>query len=215
MAKQKQQSIIEKLLQTEDVQLKRLHSLVADSIKEEESIVQHLLHPPNEKLTTGQRIADQVAHFGGSWSFILSFLGILVLWIAFNAVALTQPHFDPYPFILLNLVLSCIAALQAPVIMMAQNRTEEKDRERAQNDYMVNLKAELEIRGLHQKIDLLQEEQMHKLMEVQVLQLRLLDRLNRRVNTQAKAFSEHLGKPLVVDPESDVPIDFDALWKKK
>jgi uncharacterized membrane protein len=103
--------------------------------------------------TFGQRMADRVASFGGSWTFILAFLAVLVMWIAVNAVRLLAAPFDPFPFILLNLVLSCVAALQAPVIMMSQGRKEEKDRARAENDYQVNLKAELEIRQLQDRID--------------------------------------------------------------
>jgi len=103
--------------------------------------------------TFGQKVADKVATFGGSWTFILSFAAFLVIWIGINVFILTNREFDPYPFILLNLILSCLAAIQAPVIMMSQNRQEEKDRERAKNDYMINLKAELEIRTLHEKLD--------------------------------------------------------------
>jgi len=110
-------------------------------------------------LTFGQRVADKVADFGGSWTFILSFMGFLALWIVANAWWLSHRSFVPYPFILLNLILSCLAALQAPVIMMSQNRQDEKDRERAKKDYMVNLKSELEIRMLHEKIDHLISEQ--------------------------------------------------------
>lgn len=113
----------------------------------------------DELLTLGQRVADRVAGFGGSWTFILSFMGFLVIWIAVNVWWFSHRAFDPYPFILLNLILSCIAALQAPVIMMSQNRQEEKDRERARKDYMVNLKSELEIRMLHEKLDHLISEQ--------------------------------------------------------
>lgn len=119
-----------------------------------------------EGLTFGQRVADRVAEFGGSWTFILTFLGFFVLWILANACWLSHRTFDPYPFILLNLILSCLAALQAPVIMMSQNRQDEKDRERAKKDYMVNLKSELEIRILHEKIDHLigeQQDMRHEL----------------------------------------------------
>ncbi len=134
----------------------------------------------DETLTVGQKISDKVASFGGSWAFILSFLGILVIWIIFNSVALTQQHFDPYPFILLNLVLSCIAALQAPIIMMSQNRKEAKDRQRSENDYMVNLKSELEIRTLHEKMDHLLRSQMHTLMDFQEAQLEILQKIQNR-----------------------------------
>lgn len=133
--------------------------------------------------TFGQKIADKVAEFGGSWTFILSFLGFLVLWIAANALLLLNKGFDPYPFILLNLILSCIAALQAPVIMMSQNRQEEKDRERAKNDYMINLKSELEIRMLHEKIDHMIIQQEETLIQMQKEQI---DRLNAIIEQTKK-----------------------------
>jgi len=107
----------------------------------------------NDTLSLGQRLSDKIADFGGSWTFITIFMVILISWMIINAVFLKSGAFDPYPFILLNLVLSCIAALQAPIIMMSQNRQEEKDRERAKKDYQINLRAELEIRLLHQKLD--------------------------------------------------------------
>lgn len=107
--------------------------------------------------TFGQRVADNVANFGGSWTFIISFFIFIIIWIAFNAYVLLNKGFDPYPFILLNLILSCLASLQAPIIMMSQNRQEEKDRERAKKDYEVNLKAENEIRALNKKLDKLIE----------------------------------------------------------
>jgi uncharacterized membrane protein len=118
-------------------------TILADAIEDEN----------NSDATLGQRVADKVATFGGSWTFIISFIVFLLLWIGFNAFILLNKGFDPYPFILLNLILSCLAALQAPVIMMSQNRQEEKDRERAKKDYMINLKAELEIKLLHEKMD--------------------------------------------------------------
>jgi uncharacterized membrane protein len=137
------------------------------------------------KLTIGQKISDKVASFGGSWAFILSFLGMLIIWIIFNSAMIATKRFDPYPFILLNLVLSCVAALQAPVIMMSQNRKEEKDRERAENDYMVNLKSELEIRTLHEKMDHLLRSQMHTLMDFQEAQLEILQRMSSPTKDQS------------------------------
>lgn len=125
----------------------------------------------------GQRISDKIARFGGSWTFIIFFLIILVTWIIINFALPKPDRFDPYPFILMNLVLSCIAALQAPIIMMSQNRQEEKDRKQNVNDYMVNLKSELQIRALHQKVDLLLEEQIKVLYESQAKQLDLLQSL--------------------------------------
>jgi uncharacterized membrane protein len=156
-------------------QLLKLQEIVERSIEEEKLVVDNLFNEPEENLTTGQRISDKVARFGGSWSFIISFGGLLFVWILFNIYAINK--FDPFPFILMNLVLSTIAALQAPVIMMSQNRTEERDRKRNENDYMINLKAELQVRSLHQKIDLMQKEQMKVLYEAQAKQLELLARI--------------------------------------
>ena len=125
--------------------------------------------------TRGDRLADRVATFGGSWTFIGSFFAVLAGWIALNAVVLARRPFDPYPFILLNLVLSCLAAIQAPVILMSQNRKEAKDRARAEHDYQVNLKAELEIRLLHEKLDHLLLHGWQNLVETQRVQAELLD----------------------------------------
>nr|HRD08710.1 DUF1003 domain-containing protein [Saprospiraceae bacterium] len=129
----------------------------------------------NTSLTLGQRLADKVASFGGSWSFIVTFLLFMAVWIGSNIFLLKDRSFDPYPFILLNLILSCIAALQAPIIMMSQNRQEEKDRERAKKDYMINLKSELEIRLLHEKIDHLIIHQQQELLEIQQLQIDMMN----------------------------------------
>jgi uncharacterized membrane protein len=168
------------LITTNDESLRKLHEIVAKTMSEEKLIVQNLLNPPAEVFTRGQFISDKVARFGGSWRFIIIFGVVLFAWILFNILAAGRLQFDPYPFILMNLVLSTIAALQAPIIMMSQNRKEEKDRQRAENDYLVNLKAELEIRNLHQKVDLLMEEQMSRLIEVQAVQLKLLEELAAR-----------------------------------
>lgn len=173
---------LKELFESENVQLEKLHQIVNQTIKEEELILNNLLHPPNETLSKGQLVSDRVARFGGSWTFIISFLCVLVAWIIYNVYAPRGKNFDPYPFILMNLILSCIAALQAPIIMMSQNRVEEKDRKRAENDYMINLKAELEIRSLHQKLDLLLQEQIKTLYDTQRKQLQLLIELNEKVN---------------------------------
>jgi len=118
-------------------------------------------------LTTGQRISDKVASFGGSWKFILLFIVFIFIWIGINVIWLANKGYDPYPFILLNLILSCVAALQAPVIMMSQNRQEDKDRSRGKKDYMINLKSELEIRTLHEKIDHFIMDQQQELLDTQ------------------------------------------------
>lgn len=173
---------IRNLLQSETEQLNKLKQIVAKTIEEEKLILENLLHPPKDILTRGQQISDKVARFGGSWKFIIWFMVILAAWIVFNSTAPMKEDFDPYPFILMNLVLSCIAALQAPVIMMSQNRQEEKDRQRSENDYLVNLKSELEIRGLHQKIDLLLEEQIKILFDSQAKQLEILKSIEKKLN---------------------------------
>ncbi|MDT8717378.1 DUF1003 domain-containing protein [Clostridium sp. 19966] len=113
----------------------------------------------DDNLTVGQRTADKIATFGGSWIFIIGFVAVLIIWIAINTVILATRAFDPYPFVFLNLMLSCLAAIQAPIIMMSQNRQSEKDRLTASNDYLVNLKSEIIIEDLHNKIDLLIERQ--------------------------------------------------------
>ncbi|MFT3911332.1 MAG: DUF1003 domain-containing protein [Ferruginibacter sp.] len=173
---------IEKLLSEENLNLEKLHEIVKESIKNEGLIENNLLNPPKEILTRGQSISDKVARFGGSWNFIISFGIILTVWIVYNVAAPKGDNFDPYPFILMNLILSCVAALQAPVIMMSQNRKEEKDRLRSENDYLVNLKAEMQIRSLHQKIDLLLEEQIKTLFDSQAKQFALLNEINKKLD---------------------------------
>lgn len=127
------------------------------------------------QLSFGQRAADKIAEFGGSWKFIISFFSVLLVWIFINVWILSRSPFDPYPFILLNLILSCLAAIQAPIIMMSQNRVEQKDRLRSENDFKINLKAELEIKLLHEKIDHLTFSQTKNLLELQQMQIDYLD----------------------------------------
>ena len=167
----------------------RLAELVRQASEHERKMIAHLLHRnvvtrnPNEVfdagLTFGQRIADRVAAFGGSWTFILMFLGIMAVWIIGNAAP--RIRFDPFPYILLNLVLSMLAALQAPVIMMSQNRQAVKDRLDAQHDYEVNMKAEMEILGRHGKMDELRQAQWELLMELQRKQLDVLMALEKQI----------------------------------
>ncbi len=137
-----------------------------------------------QKTSFGQKLADKVAEFGGSWGFIIFFMSFLVVWILLNVFWLSNHGFDPYPFILLNLILSCIAAIQAPVIMMSQNRQEEKDRERAKKDYKINLKSELEIRELHEKIDHLIIHYQQDLLEIQKTQIDLLENILHNVKKE-------------------------------
>ena len=173
--------IINQISSDEDEYLEKLHKIVLETIQEEDLIINNLLHPPQEVISQGQKLSDKVARFGGSWKFIVSFMIILAIWIIFNVTAIKSKAFDPYPFILMNLLLSCIAALQAPVIMMSQNRQEEKDRMRSENDYMINLKAEIGIRSLHQKMDLLLGEQIKTLYEMQARQFDMLQDISTKL----------------------------------
>ncbi len=156
---------ISDLLVNEIGELTELEKKVLNSLKENKTLSTDDDDNSKAKLTFGQKLADKVASFGGSWTFIMSFGLFMLIWISLNVIIFTNKEFDPYPFILLNLILSCLAALQAPIIMMSQNRQEEKDRERAKKDYMINLKSELEIRILHEKLDHLI---YHQLQEVLV-----------------------------------------------
>lgn len=167
------------VLETQVGDLTRLDEEVVESLHKHEVLSERPLSETEEvqQLTFGQRLADRIADFGGSWTFIISFCLFLLVWIVINAGVFLKQPFDPYPFILLNLMLSFLASLQAPVIMMSQNRQEARDRQHAEGDYKVNLKAELEIRHLHEKMDYLLHQHTTKLMEVQQIQLDLLREL--------------------------------------
>ncbi|MEZ4885582.1 MAG: DUF1003 domain-containing protein [Chitinophagales bacterium] len=171
--------LIEQVLQEEKGELSVLDQQVVQSIKNQELAATNLNEHFDEHITFGNRIADNIAKFGGSWRFILSFGAVLFCWILVNAYLLTKP-FDPFPFILLNLVLSCLAAIQAPVIMMSQNRQETKDRLRAEQDYRINLKAELEIRALHEKLDHLLLQQWERMLEIQQMQVEMMNELTEK-----------------------------------
>lgn len=170
---------VHELLESEKGELTVLEQEVMQSLKEHELLSENINVAFGEKLRIGERLADRIAVFGGSWGFILAFAGLCLGWIALNSIHLLLARpVDPYPFILLNLMLSCLAAIQAPVIMMSQNRQEAKDRLRSEHDYRVNLKAELEIRHLHEKVDHLLMNQWQKLMDIQEMQMELLEELN-------------------------------------
>lgn len=171
---------ISKFLQTEVKELTDLQKNVIHSLSDDTSFVSKV-EDNEENRTIGQIVADKVAAFGGSWTFIISFFIFLLLWIGANVFILMNKGFDPYPFILLNLILSCVAALQAPVIMMSQNRQEEKDRERAKKDYMINLKSELEIRMLDEKLDHLIMHQQQELIEIQKVQIEMMNDILERM----------------------------------
>ena len=164
---------IRDLLAAEHGELNALEADVAASIANADTISANPDADWEGDRTFGERMADAVARFGGSWTFIIVFAAVLVVWMVLN-VAMATRAFDPYPFILLNLVLSCLAAVQAPIIMMSQKRQEAKDRLRSENDYRVNLKAELEIRHLHEKVDHLLSHQWQRLAEIQQMQIEIM-----------------------------------------
>src|SRR3972149_2637586 len=171
---------VEEVLRKEKGELTALDKRVFDSIKEQETIARNVNIEFEEQLTLGQRLSDKLASFGGSWKFIMIFFAIVIIWMVVNSISLIGKSFDPYPYILLNLVLSCLAAMQAPVIMMSQNRQAAKDRLRSRNDYIVNLKAELEIRNLNEKIENLLVYQWQRLMEIQKIQMDIMNELSEK-----------------------------------
>ena len=169
---------VRQVLEADMGEISTLESEVVRSMKEHEILADNIDKQFDTKSTFGERLSDKIATFGGSWTFILSFGAFLVLWVVVNVLILRgDKSLDPYPFIFLNLILSCIAALQAPVIMMSQNRQEVKDRLRGENDYKINLKAELEIRHLHEKLDFLLKQQSQRLFEIQQIQLEQMEEL--------------------------------------
>lgn len=174
------QSYVRNLLSKEIGTLTELEHTVLNNISQNHLISDEASEIKNSG-TPGQLWADRIASFGGSWRFLGIFAAFVLLWMIINMITLHEKGFDPYPFILLNLILSCLAAVQAPVIMMSQNRLEEKDRERAKNDYMVNLKSELEIRMLHEKIDHLLVTQEENLQEIQKLQMNVMQEMMKKM----------------------------------
>ncbi|WP_317913159.1 DUF1003 domain-containing protein [Carnobacterium maltaromaticum] len=171
---------IKRVISSDSKEMDVLNNTVIESIESGKAISKNT--NIQSKLTLGQKTADSIAKFGGSWPFIFIFMTVLIIWIIINSVALFSKPFDPYPFILLNLVLSCLAAIQAPVIMMSQNRQAERDRIQSTNDYQTNLKAEIEIRLLQQKMDHLLTNEWQHLVEIQTIQLDLLGELQKQIN---------------------------------
>ena len=161
---------ITQLIEQEVGEVSQLEEDVIQAIHTNKILSENIEDDINEPLTVGQKVADLIATFGGSWTFIIIFFSFLAVWMLINVWVMATRPFDPYPFILLNLILSCLAAIQAPIIMMSQNRQEEKDRRRSEHDYKVNLKAEIEIRLLHEKLDHLMVHQNQRLLEIQELQ---------------------------------------------
>ncbi len=175
-------SYVEYIMKLEKQEAKVLEKDVVRSMREQELLAKNINADFDKGLTYGERLSDRIASFGGSWKFIIFFVSVLFIWIVINTIVLIIKPFDPYPFILLNLVLSCIAAIQAPVIMMSQNRQEARDRLRAENDYKVNLKAELEIRHLNEKMDHLLMNQWQRLLEIQQLQTEIMEEILNKKN---------------------------------
>lgn len=166
-----------KLIEQEKGEMGLIDQDVMQTIKENSILSENIEPGIDATLSPGQKLADKIAEFGGSWTFILTFFSFLVMWMCVNVWVLANRAFDPYPFILLNLILSCLAAIQAPIIMMSQNRKEQKDRQRAEQDYKINLKAELEIKLLSEKMDHLLIHQNKKLLEIQEVQIDYLENL--------------------------------------
>ena len=179
MIDQKVHDTAERLFRSKYEELTELERHVAHHITERTPISTNVVQDFSKQMTLGQKMADKVASFGGSWIFISMFMVVMVIWILLNSFILINLNssFDPYPYILLNLVLSMLAAIQAPIILMSQNRQAYKDRLSAEHDYEVNLKAELEITGLHEKVDSLREKQWRELISIQQEQLSLLRQL--------------------------------------
>lgn len=169
------------LIQQEKGEIAAIDQDVMNAIKNNSILSENIQDEIEAELTFGQKLADGVAAFGGSWAFIITFFSFILIWMIINIWFLTTKPFDPFPFILLNLILSCLAAIQAPIIMMSQNRQEQKDRQRSEHDYKINLKAELEIKLLSEKIDHLLAHQNKKLLEIQELQTDYLEDLMKEL----------------------------------
>jgi uncharacterized membrane protein len=168
---------VQQVIETDKGELSALEKQVIESMKEQELLAANINVEYDRQLTGGERMADKLADFGGSWRFIGIFAGVMFLWIALNSSLLVIRPFDPYPYIFLNLILSCVAAIQAPIIMMSQNRQESRDRLRSEHDYRINLKAELEIRNLHEKMDHLLVNQWQRLINIQEIQMELMEEI--------------------------------------
>ncbi|MCH4009383.1 DUF1003 domain-containing protein [Companilactobacillus sp.] len=173
------QSIIDQDLEADQ----RMNAELQKELSKDNYVIRNLNDTVNGQLTRGQKMADAVAKFGGSWGFIITFTVVLVVWMTINVVHLFGIHFDPYPFILLNLFLSCVAAIQAPIIMMSQNRQADRDRFDAENDYRTNTKSEMEIRILHKKIDQMNEVQWPHILDIEKMQIEVMSEIENEIQT--------------------------------
>ena len=171
---------VNSLLRDEMGEITHLEEEVSEKLLKHESLSTNIFDESLKDRTTGQRMADKIATIGGSWGFIIGFMIFLMIWMSINSILLLTRAFDPYPYILLNLILSTLAAIQAPVIIMSQRRQEIRDRLRSENDYRVNLKAELEIRQLHEKIDHILLSQWKRLMEIQEIQIEVMNEIKKK-----------------------------------
>ena len=172
---------VQQLMEKDLGELDALEQEVVNSLKENELLSENINEEYDKTLSRGERISDRIAEFGGSWKFIIWFGVVLFVWISINSAFMLLKPFDPYPFILLNLMLSLLAAIQAPVIMMSQNRQEDRDRMRAENDYQVNLKSEMEVRLMNEKIDQLLHQEMRRFMEIQQIQMDMLNEVHKKL----------------------------------
>ena len=173
---------MENLIKKEVGDMTELETQVIERLKSNKFISDNVEPDMESELTFGERLSDHIAEFGGSWKFIIFFLSFMFFWIALNVFLLHENGYDPYPFILLNLILSCLAALQAPIIMMSQNRQNDKDRVRSEHDYQVNLAAELQIRLLHEKIDHMMLNQHKQIVEIQEIQIELMQEMEEKID---------------------------------
>jgi len=174
------------LITQETGEIDALDKDVMEAIRNNSVLSENIEEAIEENFTLGQRLADKIATFGGSWTFIIIFFVFILAWMGINIWILVTKSFDPFPFILLNLILSCLAAIQAPIIMMSQNRKEQKDRLRGENDYKINLKAEIEIKLLSEKIDHMIVHQNKKLLEIQEIQTDYLEDLMNEIKKKEK-----------------------------
>ncbi|MHA8111393.1 DUF1003 domain-containing protein [Lactobacillaceae bacterium Melli_B4] len=177
-----QVDMVNQLIRDDEHRNQKIDRKLTRTLRDDDYKIKDINDALNSSETFGQRVADQVARFGGSWGFILAFVIFLLTWMAINVFHILGAHFDPYPFILLNLALSCISAIQAPIIMMSQNRSTHRDRLDADNDYHVNLKSESELRILHAKLDQLNQNQMPHSFEIEKLQLEILGEIRNELD---------------------------------
>jgi uncharacterized membrane protein len=176
-----------RMMEEEKGELARIDHEVMVAIRDNSILSEKIQDETEPELTLGEKMADHIATFGGSWTFIIIFFTFILIWMGTNAYILATKPFDPFPFILLNLILSCLAAIQAPIIMMSQNRQESKDRIRSEHDYKIDLKAELEIKILSEKIDHLLVHQNRKLLEIQEVQVDYMEDLLKQIkNSHSK-----------------------------